>query len=229
MGYAVNPSMYAKLPYDTLKDFERVTVVARTPHVLVLHPLVPFRSLPELIAYARAQPEQITFASSGVGTAGHLCLELLKSMTGIRVTHVPFKGTESVGAVVGGQVQMLFTAIAAVMPQIKAGRLKPLVTTGSARSPELPEVPTAAESGLKGYEVVGFYGVLAPGGTPPEIVARLRDEIVRAIQVPEIKTRLEGLGFEPVGSTPEEFTELVKGEMAKWARVIKDAGIKPEL
>lgn len=227
-GYAVNPSLY-RLPYDTLRDFERITVLATSPNVLVVHPSVPARSVKELIALAKAKPGQLNYASSGVGGGGHLSIELFKWMAELDIVHVPYKGGgEATGAVVAGQVHLLSTSTGAAMPQVRAGRLRALAVTSAKRSPEFQDLPTVAESGLPGYDVTSWFGVLAPGGTPRNIVYKLRDEIARILKLPDVRSRLASLGFEPVGSTPEEFTALVRSELAKWGQAIKAAGIKSE-
>lgn len=228
-GYAVNPSLYKKLPYDTLRDFERVAVLATSPNVLVVHPSVPARSVKEFIALAKAKPGQLNFATAGVGSGGHLSLELFRWMAEIDMIHVPYKGGgDATRAVVAGQAHLLSTSTGPAMPQVRAGRLNALAVTTAKRSPEFPDLPTVGESGLPGYEFESWFGVLAPAGTPRKIIYKLRDEMARALAMPDVKSRLASVGFEPVGSTPEQFTALVKSEMVKWAKVIKAAGIKPE-
>lgn len=225
-GYAVNPSLYKKLPYDTLRDFERVAVLATSPNVLVVHPSVPARSVKEFIALAKAKPGQLNFATAGVGSGGHLSLELFRWMAEIDMVHVPYKGGgDATRAVVAGQAHLLSTSTGPAMPQVRAGRLNALAVTTAKRSPEFPDLPTVGESGLPGYEFESWFGVLAPAGTPRKIIYKLRDEMARALAMPDVKSRLASVGFEPVGSTPEQFTRHLVTEIARWRKVVKDAGI----
>ena len=228
-GYTVNPFLYTKLPYDTVKDFAPVTLLVTTTHVLVVHPSVAANSLKELLSLARAKPGQLTYATSGIGTGGYLAVELFKKMAGLDMIGVPYKGAgEATGAVLAGQVNMLFTQVAPALPHIKTGKLRALATTSLQRSAELPDVPTLSESGLTGFQVDAWSGVLAPAKTPPEIVAKLQREIARILHSPDTKARLASFGFEPVGNTPAQFAALIKAELMKWEKLIKDAGIKPE-
>ncbi len=226
-GYGLNPSLYAKLPYDTIDDFARINLLAFSPNVLVVHPSVPVKSVKELIAFAKSRPGQLNYASSGAGTGGHLSIELMKYMSKIDMAHIPYKGAgDATMAVVSGQVHMLMTAPGAAIPFIKAGRLRPLAVGSAKRVKALPEVPTMAEAALPGYEVDGFYGILAPGKTPRPIVDRLYAEFDRILKLPDVVKQLEAQGFDPVSYTPEQFTEHVKKEMQKWPPVFKAAGIK---
>ncbi|MBY0270839.1 MAG: tripartite tricarboxylate transporter substrate binding protein [Burkholderiales bacterium] len=226
-GYGLNPSLYAKLPYDTIEDFARVNLLAFSPNVLVVHPSLPVKSVKELIALAKSRPGELNYASSGAGTGGHLSIELMKYMAKINMVHIPYKGAgDATMAVVSGQVHMLMTAPGAAIPFIKAGRLRPLAVGSAKRVKALPEVPTMAEAALPGYEVDGFYGILAPGKTPRTIVDRLYAEFDRILKLPDVIQQLEAQGFEPVSYTPEKFTEYVKKEMQKWPPVFKAAGIK---
>ena len=226
-GYALNSALYAKLPYDTLNDFERVTLLAFSPNVLVVHPSLPVHSLKELIAFARARPGELNYGSSGAGTGGHLSIELLKYMAKLDMVHVPYKGAgQSTAAVVSGQVPMLMTAPGAAISFIKAGRLRALAVGSAKRVKALPDVPTVAEAALPGYAVEGFYGVLAPGKTPRDIVNKLHAELKRILDTPEVHKQLEARGFDPVGYGPDEFTAHVRKEMEKWPPVFKAAGIK---
>jgi tripartite-type tricarboxylate transporter receptor subunit TctC len=233
LGYianlAIGPSLYAKLPYDPIRDFAPVTLLAVAPNILVVHPSVPAKNFQEFIAYAKANPAKINFASSAVASPGHLSGELLNLAAGIHMQHVPYKGAgQAVVDLVGGQVQMMVSGMSSVMPHIKAGRLRPLAVTGARRSPAVPEVPTIAESGFPKFEATAWYGVLAPAGTPLPIVTRLHDEIIRALKMPDVKERLEYVGFEIVGSTPAAFGAYIKAEITKWAPVVKASGAKPE-
>jgi tripartite-type tricarboxylate transporter receptor subunit TctC len=228
-GYTVNPFLYARLPYDTVKDFAPVTLLVSTTHVLVVHSSVPANSIKELLNLAKAKPGQLTYATSGIGTGGYLAVELFKKMAGIDMIGVPYKGAgEATAAVLGGQVQMLFTQVAPALPHIRSGKLRAFATTSLQRSPELPEVPTLSESGLTGFQVDAWNGVLGPARTPAKVIAKLQSEIARILHSPEIKARLASFGFEPVGSTPAQFAALIRTEMEKWERLIKEAGIKPE-
>ena len=228
-GYTLNPSLYAKLPYDTLKDFERVSLVACAPNLLVIQSSVPVKSVQELIAFAKAKPGFLNYASSGVGTTSYLAAEIFKWMTGVTMTHVPYKGAgATTAAVVAGEVQLTFSAPSALMPHTKTGRLRALGVTSARRLPVISDVPTIAESGLPGYEVNNCYGILVPAKTPSPIVAKLNRETVSALRAPERRMQLEGLGFEVLATTSEQYTAFVKTDMAKWARQLKAAGIQPE-
>ena len=233
LGYianlAIGPSLYAKLPYDPVRDFAPITLLAVAPNILVVHPSVPVKNFQEFIAYAKANPTKINFASAAVASPGHLSGELLNLAAGIHMQHVPYTGSgQAVVDLVGGQVQVMVSGMSSVMPHIKAGRLRPLAVTGSRRSPAVPDLPTIAESGFPKFEATAWYGVLAPAGTPPAIVTRLHDEIVRALKMPDVKERLEYVGFEIVGSTPAAFGAYIKSEIIKWAPVVKASGAKPE-
>ena len=226
-GYALNPSLYKNLPYDTMTDFARVTLLGLSPNVLVVHPSVPVKSMKELIALAKARPGVLNYASSGAGTGGHLSIELLKYMAGIKMVHVPYKGAgDATAALVSGQVELLMTAPGAAIPFIKAGRLRPLAVGSAKRVKALPDVPSVAEAGLPGYDVNGFYGVLMPGKTPRAIVDRLHGELSRILKTPAVNQQMEARGFDPVGYGPDQFTDFVKTEMQKWPPVIKAAGIR---
>jgi tripartite-type tricarboxylate transporter receptor subunit TctC len=226
---AINPVMYKKVPYDPLRDFAPVTQAASLPNVLVVHPSLPVNSLAELIAYAKARPGELNFASAGIGTSPQMSIELLKSMAGIDMVHIPYKGTApGVVDLLAGQVKVMAPNVLTALPHIKSGKLRALAVTSGNRSRALPEIPTVAEAGLAGYDSTQWYGVLAPAGTPREIVARLHGEIVRALRDPEVGKRLEADGAEAVGSSPEEFSAFIRSETEKWAKVARAAGIKPE-
>ena len=233
LGYianlAIGPSLYAKLPFDPVRDFAPVTLLAVAPNILVVHPSVPVRSFREFIAYAKANPAKVNFASAAVASPGHLSGELLNIAAGIHMQHVPYKGSgQAVIDLVGGQVQAMVSGMSSVMPHIKAGRLRPLAVTGAQRSPAVPDLPTIAESGFPKFEATAWYGVLAPAGTPKAIVTRLHDAIISALKLPDVKERLEYVGFEIVGGTPEAFGAYIKTEIIKWAPVVKASGVKPE-
>jgi tripartite-type tricarboxylate transporter receptor subunit TctC len=233
LGYianlAIGPSLYAKLPFDPVRDFAPITQLAVAPNILVVHPSVPAKNFQEFIAYAKANPAKINFASAAVASPGHLAGELLNIAAGIHMQHVPYKGSgQAVIDLLGGQVQAMFSGMSSVMPHIKAGRLRPLAVTGAQRSPAMPDLPTIAESGFPKFEATAWYGVLAPAGTPKAIVTRLHDEIVRALKMRDVIERLEYVGFELVGGTPEAFGAYIKTEIKKWAPVVKASGAKPE-
>ena len=225
--HAINASLYKSLPYDPVKDFAPITLIARVPNMLVVNPDVPAKNVAELIALMKASPAKYTFASSGNGTSQHLSGELFKTMAGVEMQHIPYKGSPpALQDVVGGQVTMTFDNITTAWPLAKGGKLRALAVTTAKRSSVAPEVPTLAESGLAGYEVGSWQGVFAPAGTPPEIVKRLNAEIVKIIRMPDVNEKLTALGAEPVGNTPEEFGALVRGEVGKWADVVKKSGAK---
>jgi tripartite-type tricarboxylate transporter receptor subunit TctC len=225
--HAINASLYKSLPYDPVKDFAPITLIARVPNMLVVNPDVPAKNVAELIALMKANPAKYTFASSGNGTSQHLSGELFKAMAGVDMQHIPYKGSPpALQDVVGGQVTMTFDNITTAWPLAKAGKLRALAVTTARRSAIAPDVPTLAESGLAGYEVGSWQGAFAPAGTPPEIVKRLNAEMVKIINMPDVREKLVGLGAEPVANTPEEFGALVKTEVAKWADVVKKSGAK---
>ena len=226
---AVDPSIYAKLPYDALKDFAPVSLVASVPNVLTVHPSVPAASVAELIALAKARPGRLNYGSGGVGTSPHLAAEMFRMMTGVEWLHVPYKGVgPAVVGLLAGQVDLMFATLPSAIQHIRAGKLRALGVTTATRSPALPDVPTIAEAGLPGYEATQWYGVLAPSGTPRSIVDRLSRDIARALQAPETKERLTVEGATPIGNTPDEFAAHLRRETEKWAGVVKTAGLKPE-
>ena len=227
--HTVGVSLYSKLPYNVLTDFAPITMAASVPLLVVVNPSVPARSVKELIALAKARPGQLNYASPGNGTSGHLAAEMFKSMAGVDVVHVPYKGGgPAVMDLIGGQVQMLILSAVATLPHVKSGKLRALALTSLTRSPDLPNISTVSESGLPGYEVVLWYGVFAPAKTPKAIVTRLNQDVVRIMQSPEIGARLASEGGRPVGNTPEQFQEIIKADVAKWAKIVKDAGITVE-
>ncbi len=226
---AINPVMYKKVPYDPVRDFAPITQAASLPNVLVVHPSLPVKSVAELIAYAKRRPGELNFASAGIGTSPQMSIELLKSMAGIDMVHIPYKGTApGVVDLLAGQVLVMAPNLLTALPHIKSGKLRALAVTSSKRSQALPDVPTVAESGLAGYDSTQWYGVLAPAGTPREIVSRLHEAIVHALRDDEVGKRLAADGAEAVGSTPEEFAAFIKSESEKWAKVATAAGIKAE-
>ena len=232
LGYIANlgigPSVY-KMPYDPVKDFAPITQPASSPNVLTAHPSVQARNLQELIALAKAKPGQVSFASTGVASIGHLTGELLNNLAGIRMTHVPYKGSgQAVTDILGGHVQVMFSGFSSTLHHIKAGKLRALAVTGPKRSNALPDVPTIAEQGFPGVEATAWYGVLAPAGTPKPVITRLHGELVKILKLPDVTQKLEGLGFELVGSTPEQFGAYMRSEIKKWEKVVKASGAKAD-
>ena len=224
--HSIGP-MLQKLPYDPIRDFAAITHVANVPNVLVVSPKLPVANVKELIAYARANPGKLNFASSGVGTIVHLNAELFKMLTGVDMVHVPYKGTAlSIPDVANGNIAMLFDSLASVMPHVKAGNVRPLAVNAPQRSPLLPEVPTLAEAGLPAFDRYTWFGMFAPAGTPPEVVRRLQAEVAAALKAPDLRERFEAVGAEPVGSTPEQFVERIRSDSVKWSEVIKAGNVK---
>jgi tripartite-type tricarboxylate transporter receptor subunit TctC len=227
--HAINPSLYRKLPYDTAADFAPITLMAQYPFILTIHPSLPAKTVREFIALAKTKPGQLSYASSGNGSGPHLGFELLKSVARIDVVHVPYKGAGPANVdLISGQVQAMFNNFLAAMPQIKAGRLRVLAVTSDKRSPVMPELPTLAESGLPGFDVTGWYALLAPAGTPREIVNKVQADVAGALRVPAVHSRLASEGAEPVGTTPDQFAKFLAAEIRKWGTVIRDAKVTPE-
>ena len=229
LTFAVNPSLFRKLPYDTQKDLTPVTLVAFAPLMLVIHPSIPAKSVQELLAYARANPGKLNFGSGGPGTTPHLAGEMLKMMARVQMTHVPYKGGgPALIDLMGGQIQLMLENIPSTLPLAKSGKLRALAVSGLKRSPLAPELPTLDEAGLKGYEITGWNGLFVPSGTQANIVSYLHAETAKALAQPDVKERLATMGAEGVGSSPEDFRAFVKAEITKWARVVKEAGLKVE-
>ncbi len=225
--HAINPSLYKSMPYDNVKDFEPVGLVATATIVLVTHPTVPAKSVKELIALAKAKPGELTFGSPGNGTPQHLAGELFNTMAQVKTTHIPYKGAvPALQDLLGGRISFIFSSMPPALPHVKLGKINALAVTSTKHSPATPELPTVAESGLPGYEVINWYGVLAPRGTPKEIVAKLNAEITRIMNLPEVKERLAGQGAEMLTSTPQEFGAFIRSETAKWAKVVKFSGAR---
>ncbi len=226
-AHAINASLYARLPYDPQRDFAGVTLVAFLPNVLVAYPGVPATNVRELIALARARPGQINYASGGSGSAAHLAMELLKTNASIDVVHVPYKGGgQAMNDLLGGQISLLFTSLYSAQPQVKAGKLRALGVASAKRTAFAPDVPTIAESGLPGYEVIAWYGVMVPAKTPPTAVARLHAEIAKGLKTPDSEARFASQGAELVVSTPAAFDAHVRAEIAKWDKVVKATGAR---
>jgi tripartite-type tricarboxylate transporter receptor subunit TctC len=225
--HAINASLYAKMPYDHVRDFAPVILVAGVPNVLVVTPGLPVKSVQELIAYGKANPGKLNFASSGNGTSIHLSAELFKTMTGVQMAHVPYKGSApALVDLAGGQVQLMFDNLPSALALIKGGKLKALAVTSLQRSAALPDVPTVAESGLPGFEASSWFGLLAPAGTPKDIIAKLNSEVAKWLATPEAKEKLAAQGAIPAGLPPEEFARHIATETVKWQKVVKDSGAK---
>jgi tripartite-type tricarboxylate transporter receptor subunit TctC len=228
-SHTTNPAVFAKLPYDPVKDFAPVSNFADSPFLLVVHPSVPVKTLKELIALARARPAQLHYASFGTGSSAHLGGELLRSMAKIDIVHVPYKGgPPALADVLGGHVPMMLNSLPAVVPQIKAGRLRALATAATKRAATAPDTPTFAEAGLPGYEAGSWYGLLAPAATPRDIITRLHGEVVRILTLSDVKLRLATEGAEPIGNTPEQFGEQIRRDIARWGQVAREAKVKAE-
>jgi len=224
---AVTPSLYSKLPYDPDKAFAAVAWVARVPNVLVVHPSVPAKTLKELVAYAKAHPDAINYGSGGNGSAAHIATEYLKLQSGAPMQHVPYKGTApAVNDLVAGHIKVMFTGVPAVISQIKAGHLRPIAVSSPQRVKMLPDVPTVAEGGYPGFEADQWYGVVAPAGTPPAIIAKLNKQINQSLSSPELMQRLANEGAEPTPNPPEVFAKLISSEIARWRPVIQKGGVK---
>ena len=226
-GMSVNPVLYAKLPYDSLKDFVPISMVGSFPLVLAVNPSLPVKSVRELLAYAKANPGKLNYSSGS--TSFQVATEMFKQMTGIDVRHIPYKGSAaSITALISGDVQMTIVDTPPVLPQIKAGKVRPLAVTTARRAGSMPELPTISESGVPGYEMALWIGVFAPAATPRDVAAKLNAEVVRIVNLPDIRERLEGMGVEPLGNTSEQAAEWIRGEIAKYGPVVKAANIKVE-
>jgi tripartite-type tricarboxylate transporter receptor subunit TctC len=228
-AHAINASLQAKQTYDLVRDFAPVSLLTTGAYVVVVNPRVPVKSIKELIAYAKAQPGKLNYASAGTGNATHLAGELFRILTGVNIVHVPYKGSgPAITELLGGQVELMFGNLTAVLPDVQSGKLRALAVTGPKRSAATPSLPTVAEAGVPGYEVTSWFGVLVPARTPGDIVKKLNSDFVRVVRTNEVKDRLATQGAEPVGSTPDEFAAHIRAELARWGKVIKAAGIKPE-
>jgi tripartite-type tricarboxylate transporter receptor subunit TctC len=228
-GFTINATLYPKLPYDSRRDFAAVTQLASGPGIVVVHPSLPARSVKELVALAKSRPGQLTYMSAGVGAPSHLAVELLRNKTGINMIHVPYKGiAPGIVDLLAGQVQVSIPTILAGLTHAKAGRLRALATTGANRAPAAPELPTMMEAGIPDYEAANWFGIVVPAKTPPAIIARLNQDIVRALSVPDVREKMLTQGMEPVSRTPEAFSKYIQSEIAKWAGVVKTSGARPE-
>ncbi|HVQ61348.1 MAG TPA: tripartite tricarboxylate transporter substrate binding protein [Burkholderiales bacterium] len=226
---AINVSLFKNLPFDPVADFAPVSLVASTPNILVVHPSTPARSVKEVVALARSRPGVLNFASAGVGSSSHLAGELFRILAGADIVHVPYKGAgPAMVDVLSGQVQLYFATMPAAMPHVKSGKLVPIAVTSLKRSQALPDAPTIAESGVPGYEASTWYGLLAPAHSPDAAIARLHESVVKILGDAALRAKLADQGFEPVGDSPKEFAAYIRSEIAKWGKVIRDAGIRPE-
>ena len=224
-----SPTLFKSLPFDVRKDLEPVGLIAIGPSVLIVHPSVPARNVKELIALAKAQPKKLVYGSGGIGNVTHLEMEIMNAMVGVQMTHVPYKGSApSIVALVGGEVQAVFSSIPSALVQIRAGRIRALGVSILKRSSVLPDVPTIDESGVPGFDAASWYAVFAPAGTPKNVVAMLGREIVRIMNVPDVRERFANDGFEPAGTGPAEFAKFLRAELVKWAKAVEMAGVKPE-
>jgi tripartite-type tricarboxylate transporter receptor subunit TctC len=228
-SFTISPSLYKELPFDPIRNFEPITLLAMFPNVLVVQPSLPVKSVQELIALARSKPGELNYGSSGVGTGTHLSMELFKHMTGIDLTHVAYKGgAPNVNALLAGEVQVSLATISTALPHIRAGRLRALAVTSPRRVAAVPDVPTVAESGVPGYDYSSWIGLLAPAKTPRSVIAKLGAEAARAAHTPEITALLALEGAEPVGNSPDEFAAVIRTEIGKWQKLVAAAGIRPD-
>ena len=228
-AFVVNPALYAALPYDTAKDFVPIVLAASTPNLLVVNPELPAKSVKELIALAKSRPGKLNYASAGNGSSNHLSMELFKSLTGIDVVHVPYKGSASaVIDLIGGQVDLMFDNVPNVLQQVKADKLRGLAVSSKERSPFVKELPTVAESGVPGFDVSVWFGVVAPAGTPQSVIERLNSDINRILKLPDVVRLFHGQGVEALGGTREEFATYLRTQMSKWAKVVEATGARPE-
>jgi len=228
--FAVTPGLIRNMPYDTVRDFAPIALCAQSPNVLVVNPQVlRVKTVGELIALAKSKPGELSYASTGNGSSNHISMELFQSLAGVKLLHVPYKGSApAVVDLLGGQVQVMFDNAPNVMPQVRAGKLRALAQSGSRRSPVAPDLPTVAEAGVPGYEVTVWFGLVAPAGTPRAIVAKLNAEVLRILAMPDVRERFLAQGVEPLGSTPDEFATHIRAQMDKWGKVVRDAGVKAE-
>ena len=224
---AIAPALFSNLPYDVLRDFAPIGIAAAVPHFVTVHPSVPSKSLKELTQFLKSKPE-LTFPSAGNGSMPHLAGEIFSALAGVKMVHVPYKGTgQSMQDLLGGQHLVAFDTMPASAPHVRSGKLRALATSSASRLPAFPDVPTAEEAGLAGYQVITWYGVFAPAGTPPAIVRRLHGDLVKAMQMPDTKSKLEGIGADgTVSRSPEEFAALVRADTARYAKIVKDIGLK---
>ncbi|QHJ01013.1 tripartite tricarboxylate transporter substrate binding protein [Xylophilus rhododendri] len=223
--HAINPALYKKMPYDHLKDFAPISRVANVPNLLVANPSQPYKTVKELIAYGKANPDTISFASSGNGTSIHLAGELFKTLTGVKMQHVPYKGSApALADLMAGQTNIMFDNLPSSISFVRSGKLRPIAVTTLKRSPELPDVPTIAESGVPGFDASSWFGLLAPAATPPAVIKRIDDALIKVLANPELRKKIIEQGGEPVGEKPEQFAAFIRTETTKWAKVVKESG-----
>ncbi len=230
-SFAINPALYSKMPYDTIKDFVPITFIGSVTNILFAHPSVPVKTMKDVVALAKSRPGQVTYGSGGVGTSPHLAVELFKSMSKVDLVHVPYKGVPPVvQGLLAGELALGTASLpsAGIPEHVKSGRLRGLALTGSKRSQTLPQVPTMIESGFPGFDVVIWYGMLAPAGTPPDLVTKLNAELIRIFGLPAVRERWAAQDFDIATTTPSEFTTYIKSELAQWAKVVKEAGVRIE-
>ena len=227
--FGTNAALRSRMPFDPFKDFAHISLLGYVQFLLAGNPAVPVKNVKELIAFAKARPGELTYGSTSLGGGPHLAGELIQSMSGIRWTHVPFKGAGPASvALISGEISFMFSSTGSLVGHVQAGKVRAIAVTGPRRFPELPEVPTVAESGIPGYSATGWYGLFAPAGTPPELVRRISAEAARAFSSPDARERLAQIGTDPVGSTPEYFVSFLRAEIAKWSKVVKEANIRLE-
>ncbi len=227
--HSINGALYSKMPYDMVKDFTPIGLIASTPNLLVVNNNLPVKTVPELITYMKANPNKLSFGSPGIGSSIHVSGELFKSTTGTQMTHVPYKGRQfALPDLLGGSIQLMFDNMPSALPLVKEGKLRALGQTGAKRSPSAPDVPTIAEQGLPGFEATAWFALFAPAGTPKEVVARLQGEMQRIYKLPDVQDRLKTLGLDPVLGTAEELAKYQAAEIAKWAKVVKDSGARAD-
>lgn len=227
--HSINGSVFAKMPYDMVKDFAPVSLIASTPNLLVVNNDLPVKTVQDLIAHAKAHPDKLSFGSPGIGTSVHVSGELFKSMAGVKMTHIPYKGRQfAIPDLIGGQIQLMFDNMPSALPMAREGKIRAVAQTGAKRSPAAPDVPTVAESGLPGFEATSWFALFAPAGTPKEIVDRIAAEAQRIYKLPEVAERLAKLGLDPILSTPEDLAKYQAAEIAKWAKVVQESGARVE-
>ena len=227
--HAINGALYPKMPYDMVKDFAPVSLVASTPNLLVVNNNLPVKTVAEFLAYARANPDKLSFGSPGIGSSIHISGELMKTMTGIKMTHVPYKGRQfAIPDLLGGQIQLMFDNMPSSLPLVKEGKLRALGQTGPTRSPAAPDVPTIAEAGVPGFDVTAWFAIFAPAGTPKDIITKLNAETLRIYKLPDVQEKLKTLGLDAVLSSAEELGRVQAVDVVKWARVVKESGAKAE-
>jgi tripartite-type tricarboxylate transporter receptor subunit TctC len=227
--HSINGALYPKMPYDMVKDFEPIALIASTPNLLVVNNDLPVKSVKELIDWGKANPNKLSFGSPGVGTSIHVSGELFKTMTGVQMAHVPYKGRQfAIPDLVGGQIQLMFDNMPSALPMVKEGKLRALGQTGAKRSAAAPDIPTVAEQGLVGFEATSWFAMFAPAGTPKDVIAKWNAEIKRVFSLPEVAAKLQQLGLDPILSTPQELASFQAAEISKWTKVVKESGAKAE-